>query len=322
MLVPIQVASQRSGVTAHVIRIWERRYGALEPVRTGTNRRLYGDEQIRRLQLLRQLTECGHRIGNIATLGLLELARLLQDGGTTVSKATPREPMPPCESAPQYLEACLQAVTDFDSDGLRQLLHRSRIQLGQRCLLVRVIAPFIQELGRRWQDGSVRTGQEHLGTAVVREVLLAPPPGHQPRPGSPEIIVSTPAGELHEIGALLAAATARDLGWQVTYLGPNLAPEEIAACARARQARAVALSLVCPEQPDSMLQQIQELRQLLQPHCVLIVGGRASSPCRQALENLPVHWVTDLPALDDLLIRLEHDLEPTRSTPWTRRIAD
>ena len=68
MICPIQLASRLSGLSTHVIRIWERRYGALSPTRTDTNRRMYCEEAIKRLNLLRELTENGHRIGGVAKL--------------------------------------------------------------------------------------------------------------------------------------------------------------------------------------------------------------------------------------------------------------
>ena len=66
----IKIVARRTGLTAHVIRIWEKRYGAVEPERTDTNRRLYSEEQIERLGLLRDLTQAGHSISHVAKLPL------------------------------------------------------------------------------------------------------------------------------------------------------------------------------------------------------------------------------------------------------------
>ena len=72
----IKVVAQRTGLSAHVIRIWEKRYGAVEPERTGTNRRLYSDEQVERLSLLREITQHGHSIGHVAKLPTEKLREL------------------------------------------------------------------------------------------------------------------------------------------------------------------------------------------------------------------------------------------------------
>ena len=73
----IKTASRMTGLSAHLIRIWEKRYGAVAPKRTATNRRLYSDDEIERLNLLRLATAAGHSIGNIAKLPLARLKSLV-----------------------------------------------------------------------------------------------------------------------------------------------------------------------------------------------------------------------------------------------------
>ena len=70
---PIQVVVRETGLTAHVLRVWERRYRAVVPQRTDTQRRVYSDEDVERLKLLRQLTLMGHPIGSVANLPREEL---------------------------------------------------------------------------------------------------------------------------------------------------------------------------------------------------------------------------------------------------------
>ena len=74
---PIKVAVRRTGLTAHAIRVWEKRYSAVTPVRTPTNRRLYSEADIERLQLLRRATLAGHSIGQIAGLPIDDLRTLV-----------------------------------------------------------------------------------------------------------------------------------------------------------------------------------------------------------------------------------------------------
>ncbi|HRE83643.1 MAG TPA: MerR family transcriptional regulator, partial [Opitutaceae bacterium] len=59
----IQQAAERAGITAHVVRAWEKRYGAVQPARTGTQRRRYTEEDVERLTLLAALARAGHAIG-------------------------------------------------------------------------------------------------------------------------------------------------------------------------------------------------------------------------------------------------------------------
>lgn len=305
---PIQMASQLSGLSPHVIRIWERRYGALNPSRTDTNRRMYCQEAIARLKLLRELTENGHRIGNIAHLPTEELQKRVEAG---LKQSAPEsgtasfsvDATAPLEKPEQFVNLCIEASKAYDSDRLRRLLLRSRQQFGQRGMLHHVICPLIQSVGEAWQAGNLRPSHEHVATSVIREFLMTPVPGSQTAASAPEIIITTPSGEMHEMGALLAAATARDLGWRITYLGPNLPIEEIAACAKARRARAVALSVVYPEKCPIIEDKLRRVRQLLPEPMTLIIGGRAARGYQDCLPDLNIRWAHCLTTLDEILIK-------------------
>lgn len=300
MLVTIQAAGRRCGLSPHVIRIWERRYGALTPTRTGSNRRMYSSADIDRLTLLRELTEEGHRISSIARLGdpeLAELRRSLQPAPASRATGT-------ASAAEALVAAAIEAARAYDSAGLMQVLQRARSQFGQRGMLHQVICPLIHDVGQAWQEGSLRPGHEHIATAAIREALLAPVPGSQLAVTAPELVIATPAGEQHELGALLVAASARDLGWRVTYLGPNLPTEEIVACARGRGARAVALSVVYPPHCPVIEGKLRKIREMLPSSTALLVGGRAAGSYAPRLADLEIHWAFDLTALDHLLVRL------------------
>ena len=313
---PIQLASKLSGLSQHVIRIWERRYSALSPSRTGTNRRMYCEEAVKRLKLLKTLTENGHRIGGVARLSTAELEELAQ-GAVPVARplselpADPTAPVPaegptlqsPLMEPAQYVDNAIAASKRYDCEGLRQVLLQARMQLGQRGMLHQVICPLIIQMGNSWQQGELRPSHEHIATAIIREMLLTPVPGSQTPLNAPELVVATPAGEVHELGALIVAASARDLGWYVTYLGPNLPVEEIAACAIARHATAVALSVVFPENCPIIMEKLRRMRELLPPTMRFIVGGRASEGYRLALPDLAIQWVKCLHGLDEALCK-------------------
>lgn len=297
---PIQVAARRSGVSPHLIRIWERRYGALSPCRSQTNRRQFSEDDIRRLAALRELIDRGHRISSIASLCCDELHSLLGKERQLAEIVLPRAADAPSSPADAVTE-CLEAVKAYDGDGARCLLQRARLEFGMRCVLRQVIAPLIQAVGNGWQEGEVRVGHEHLCTALIQEFLLAPVPGSRAAAGAPELVVATPPGEAHDLGALLAASTARDLGWRVTYLGANLRADEITACALSRKARAVALSVVYPDGDPEVAFQFRKLRGLLPASVAIVIGGRAARSYEAQMSDLDLLWAHSLPELDTLL---------------------
>lgn len=295
----ILIASRRSGVSQVVIRAWEKRYGVLSPRRCEKGLRHYLEEDIERLTLLHQLTQYGYRIGQIAKCTNDEL-RALQAKGMPCREAV-RQLTKPSD----FIAAARQTLDSYDADKLRCVLNHALDTLGHRLTLREVIGPLIALTGEEWKDGQLGEAQEHLHTAVIRDFLAASVPGADVPVNAPEMIVCTPAGTAHELGALLATATARDLGWRVTYLGAGLPASEIAKAANARRARVVALSLVYPLGCELVAGEITKLRQLLPSTVAIVAGGRAAQSYCTALAAIDgIHWPADLAAFDKLISAL------------------
>ena len=297
----IQAVVQRTGLTAHVIRIWEKRYGVVAPERTGTNRRLYSDEQIERLSLLRQLTQAGQSIGAIATLPLERLRQIAADTLGPAWPAAARAAGPALDPAAALLAAGVGAVRELDTAALGATLRQAELQLGAQGMLQRFAAPLAQTLGELWRNGTITAAHEHFATALLRVHLARGAGDFAARADAPVLVVATPAGQLHELGALLAAAAASNLGWRVVYLGASLPAAEIAGAVVQRKARAVALSLVYPYDDPALVPALELLRELLPESAALIVGGRAVPAVRPVLERLGARIVDDLAGLGVLL---------------------
>jgi DNA-binding transcriptional MerR regulator/methylmalonyl-CoA mutase cobalamin-binding subunit len=294
---PIQVVVARTGLTAHVIRIWEKRYGAVTPERTETNRRLYSDEQIERLNLLRRLAETGHGIGFVAKLPTDRLNKLAEETAAVPAHALRKDEAVGEAAA---LERALRAIRALDAGALQQVLTEAEVALGGQGVLQRFISPLAQALGQQWRVGDITAAHEHFATAVIRTFL-----SHAARPfaavrDAPVLVVATPAGQLHELGALLVAASAANLGWQVIYLGACLGAAEIAGAAKQHQAHAVALSIVYPEDDGNLPAELAHLRELL-PHTTIIAGGRAMPAYGETLSRIAAIQTLDLTQLGTIL---------------------
>ena len=173
--------------------------------------------------------------------------------------------------------------------------------LGAQGLLQRLIAPLAQEIGEMWRDGTITAAHEHFASAVIRVFL-----GHAAKPfaeeeNAPVLLVATPIGQLHELGALLVGAAAANLGWRVTYLGASLPAAEIAGAARQNRASAVALSLVYPEDDPRLEGELARLRELLPAETVVLAGGRAMPAYGEALKKISALQIKDLPHLGSVL---------------------
>ena len=305
----IKMVARRTGLSAHVIRIWEKRYGAVTPERTGTNRRLYSDEQIERLSLLRDITQAGHSIGHVAKLPPEKLRQIARESHAT--KVPSPRTLPAVPAAQTFLDECISAVKALDSHALDETLKRAAVDLGAQGLLQRVVAPLAQTIGDLWRDGSITAAHEHFASGAIRFFL-----GQAARPfagteNAPVLNVATPAGQIHELGALLVGAAAANLGWHVTYLGASLPAAEIAGAARQNGARAVALSLVYPEDDPRLERELTLLRELLPPDVALLTGGRAMPAYLNAIEQIGALQVTNLGDLSSTLDALR---KPAKSS--------
>ena len=301
---PIGVVARRTGLKPDLIRAWERRYGAVEPGRTETRRRFYSDADIERLQLLRRVVGTGRGIGQVANLSNAELRGLISD-------EAPSAELPPLSGnggAEPFLTLCISAAQRLDVRDLELQLERASVAMSRSVLLEKLLVPLMQRIGDLWKRGEVRPFHEHMTSAVVRTFLGNLHGAYPPGPSAPHLLATTPPRQLHELGALIAAATAASEGWQVTYLGPNLPPEEIAAAALQKEARAVALSMVYPPDDPLLLEDLRRLRRLLPEATVLIVGGRAAGAYVSVLREVGARYLDDLAAFRD-------ELDTLRSAP-------
>jgi methanogenic corrinoid protein MtbC1 len=163
-------------------------------------------------------------------------------------------------------------------------------------------------VGEEWRRGSMGIHHEHLATALVRTLLDTLRESHSRAFAGPEIVVTTLAHEMHELGALTAAVVAAAERWQVTYLGPNVPVDDIAQIARERSARAVALSLVFPDRDGDMAEELVRLRRLLPDDVALLIGGQAASRYGDASRAAGAVLVEDLARFRAELDRLRGEL--------------
>ena len=307
---PIKVAVRRTGLSAHVIRVWEKRYQAVEPARTETNRRLYSDEDIARLQWLQQAVQAGHSIGRISHLSTDELVKLVNAERAVAPLA--QKPTDGAGGEPgEFLARALVAVQKLDAVALEEQLVRASIALSQWHLLEEVIQPLMEHIGQMWQEGTLRIADEHLASAVVRSFIGNMRASFQVSEAAPHVVATTPAGQLHEMGALLASVVATSEGWNSTFLGPNLPTEEIAGAVAQKGAKAVLLSIVYPGDDAHLGGELVKLRRLLGDDIALLAGGRAAPQYRRFLDQAGAVTPANLRDLRDSLSRLRQETIPT-----------
>ena len=293
---PIRIAAKRAGLTPATLRAWERRYGAVEPGRSGGGQRLYSDRDVERLRTLRALTEAGRPISMVAELSDEGASELLLEDRSAIE--TPLGSPGPAEPSRLVHQAYDQVVA-LDPDGLERTLWRATMTLGAASFLSEVVGPLLTRIGEGWVAGDVTPGQEHLGTGVIERVLARLTDAAGPKQG-PTLVVATMSGERHGLGARLVSAAAVLQGWTVTFLGTDLPEEDIASAAEGVGAEAVAISIV-QDRNGSSMRSLWTLREVLPAHMTLVVGGAGAA--RLDPEELPngIVVLAELSGLADLV---------------------
>ncbi|HLS47616.1 MAG TPA: MerR family transcriptional regulator [Gemmatimonadales bacterium] len=284
---PISVVAQRTGLTTDVLRVWERRYGAVIPGRGPGGQRIYSDADIARLRLLRDATLGGRAIGQVAALPQDELARMVAEDADARGLRAGEWPV---EMREALAEAAALAES-LDAGRLDEALRRQIARFGLPHFLEGIAVPVLQRVGEEWHAGRLSPAHEHLVSSVFHDVLadILRTAGPGPAAG-PVVVFATPAGERHVNGALSAAAFAAVSGWTVSYLGADLPAQDIARIAMELDARMVALSLTRLEDRSSVMEEVRGLRKALPRRIQLCAGGIGAVRLSRELEaeGIPV----------------------------------
>jgi DNA-binding transcriptional MerR regulator/methylmalonyl-CoA mutase cobalamin-binding subunit len=291
----IRFVSQRTGLSPHVIRAWEKRYQAVVPHRSPKNRRLYSEKDVHRLQLLKMITELGHSISQIASLDSKKLLDLTKQGDSAATRKPKKitRPSQP-DTANEHFKACLSAVINLDPVALEHCYDQAAIDLTRPALLKDVIVPLFQEIGNLWRKGSLKIINEHMATSVTRNFLMSMLRATYVSNPAPGIVIATMVGQWHDIGALIIALTAAENGWRPLYYGPNLPSEEIATGVKQSGARALAVSIVYLLEQDPLVEELRKLRRYIGEELPLYIGGRAVEAHMQILKEVKAKYISDI----------------------------
>ncbi|MFC1785929.1 MerR family transcriptional regulator [Candidatus Neomarinimicrobiota bacterium] len=306
---PIKVVSNRTGLSMHVIRAWEKRYSAIQPLRNDTNRRLYSAQDILKLQLLKKTVSLDYRIGTVANLTIEELEKLITDESNTSQNSVYENNKPQTKINPsKFVDLFIDKIYSLDSRDLNSVLREASIVMNNHDLLEKVIAPIITTIGDKWRSGRIRICHEHVATLVIRAFLINLRNANVSDVNAPGILICTPKGHVHELGALLIAALAVIEGWRVTYLGSDVPAEEVISVATTQNIKIVCVSIVYPYSDPKIVSELEILNQYLPNDTKLIIGGRAASSYKKTINESSALLITDLSEFKNQLQLMENDL--------------
>ena len=293
----IGAVSRLTGLSADVVRVWERRYGAIKPQRSEGGSRLYSDADIARLRRLRQAVEQGHAIGQVAKLPESELETLSARNRSSIRMAG--DASDPYEVSK---ERFLAAITRMDVVTADEEISRAATLYPPRVIVKNIVVPLLVEIGERWAHKDLGIAHEHVATNLIRNLLSSMFRLYPPDETAETIVLATTSGERHEFGILISALLAATRGWRVVYLGADLPAAEITRAARIVKARVLAISLVNSQNPLNR-QELLHISETTPSHTRVWIGGQEAQQHRDLVEKADWIFVRDLDDLDDRLKR-------------------
>ncbi|HBK83485.1 MAG TPA: MerR family transcriptional regulator [Flavobacterium sp.] len=207
-----------SGIKAHTIRIWEKRYNILEPMRTDTNIRCYDIKNLQKLLNIVLLHNYGYKISKIAKLSTEEIPVKVSEIISQKSAKT------------HAIKSFKMAMMNFDHTLFFNTYDELLKDKTFKEVFNEVFIPLMEELGYLWQTDTISAAHEHFITYLIKQKLLSITEKIQSIPATKTdrvYVLYLPSNEIHELGLMYLNYELLDNGYQTIFLGESVPIESL-----------------------------------------------------------------------------------------------
>lgn len=207
-----------SGIKAHTIRIWEKRYNLLSPERTDTNIRTYSLASLQKLLNITLLYNNGHKISKIAKISDKKIPYVVREIITKNSHKS------------QSLNAFKLAMVNFDQTMFFNTYNALLSENSFKGIFKQTFIPLLNELGLLWQTDTISAAHEHFMTSLIKQKILLNTEKLQhlkPTKTDKVFVAFLPENEIHDIGLLYLNYEILLKGYKCIYLGPTIPMENL-----------------------------------------------------------------------------------------------
>ena len=278
-----------TGVKAHTIRIWEKRYNLISPSRSTTNRRFYSDTQLLKLMNVSTLLEHGHKISHLAAMSDEELVDQLDQlhkfpSGSTICAA--------------YIHDLTAAMVGFNEQEFTKVFAAATAELGFFEGMINVFYPFLRKAGLLWRTDKAVPIQEHFATCIIRNKIITATDTLPPAaPDAAKYMLFLPPNEWHEVGLLFANYILRSKGNATVYLGQSVPYEDIDVAIGSAKPQYIFTFFITPKPVEEIAAEIMNLGSNYPDRKILISGDGTLL----GAINITTDNVTYLKNVDELL---------------------
>ena len=273
-----------SGIKAHTLRIWEKRYGILSPERTDTNIRFYSDTDLRKLLNISLLNKHGYKISLLSKMNDKDL-------NNTVLSVSQKD-----GASENQIDSLLAAMIELDEQKFDKIINNAIIHHGFEETLLKIIHPMFQKIGFLWQTGSINPAQEHFVSNLIRQKILVAIDGiivsqnNQPK----SFFLFLPEGEWHELGLLVYAYFIKKTGHKIIYFGQSLPFDSLIDASRSIEPDFLFTIMTCSILDDEAVSYLDRLGNQFPDKQIFIAGPQIRDLDKPLPKNLHIiHNMTE-----------------------------
>jgi MerR family transcriptional regulator, light-induced transcriptional regulator len=292
----IHRVAKLTGLSKDVIRVWERRFGLLNPTRGANRYRNYTDEDVTLLRYLKEQLDAGASIGELSKLGREEL---LTHARANMPRVAVVENM-----FGRLLRELVSTLNPLDRVTFEKRLNGAVAVVPFDEALHGILLPLQEQVGQLWHDGHVSIAVEHYVTSQIQQKIFSAMNQLPVAEFGVTVVVACPPGEEHDIAALAVAYQCRVRGCRVYYLGANVPiPALVKLCSDVKPDLTV-LSFPIVRSQDKVTELIQAVVHDVSPVTDLAVGGHGAVALREQFMTAQIQVLEDFNDLDSKLDRL------------------
>lgn len=265
-----------SGVKAHTIRVWEKRYGVIQPTRTDTNIRVYCDTELKKLLNVALLNNQGLKISKIAQLDHQQICAELQRL-SDVDKANST-----------YVDELVLAMVELNRQMFEKILADCTLKMGFEETCIQVLYPFLQKVGVMWQTDACSPAHEHfISNLIIQKLYVAIDQAYTPDTNNkPKALLYLPEGELHEMGLLFYRYLMKKRGFETIYLGQNVPFADLVKIVKAHNPTHLVTAFVSAIACDNLEFYLTNMAQTFPDKKIIVSGHQVCCFDRQLPSNI------------------------------------
>nr|WP_319999652.1 MerR family transcriptional regulator [uncultured Draconibacterium sp.] len=266
-----------SGIKAHTIRIWEKRYDLLKPERTDTNIRYYTDDDLKRMLNVSLLVRNGYKISKVAAWKEDDIKQTVLDVAKTK------------KSEEGYVDQLLLFMVNFDNVGFAALVNEIIKKYGLEEAMQNLFFALFERIGTFWQVGSIFPAQEHYITSFIRQKIIAAIDEHGIINSKEKtILFYLPEEELHELSLLFYSYLAIKSGYNIIYLGQFVPFADLEKIRLHVKLDFIFTAFISPIQKEDLENYLGKLKELYQHQKVFITGWQIKEHAPKLPRNFKV----------------------------------